>query len=337
MSPRPPLPSSVAGFVPIPIAYSSTATHILYARAHTGTKNSKGKGKAKEVAYPEGRTLFLVNVPPDATERELTVLFKAGGTVERIVFDEDREVEQLLADENDTEDEDEAMEDAEQNEDENADEEQQPRKKRKVSKEQKPVAPQVVPLPETNTRTLRRTGRTAHVVFLDASSLTRALSAPAKPRPWPLDASAPTGLARYTALYTALRPPLDVVKAHADSWMALFEFAAAQTRQRSKYKKGEAVVDDDGFTLVTRGGAYGQSVGGGVGVASKRFQETGKTSKRHRKKKEGKKEKDTFYAFQVHEKKRKGAFVVVYRWCSIEGLMYADCRIDGFEDEVGGG
>ena len=48
MSPRPPLPSSVAGFIPIPIAYSSTATHILYARAHTGTKNSRGKGKAKE-------------------------------------------------------------------------------------------------------------------------------------------------------------------------------------------------------------------------------------------------------------------------------------------------
>lgn len=69
-------------------------------------------------------------------------------------------------------------------------------------------------------------------------------------------------------------------------------------------------MDEDGFTLVTRGGAYGQAVGGGVGVASKKFMDnTGKKKDESggtRKRKKGKKEKEAFYAFQVHEKKRKG-------------------------------
>ena len=105
----------------------------------------------------------------------------------------------------------------------------------------------------------------------------------------------------------SLRPPLDVVKAHADSWMAHFEYEQARKKQQSKYKKGEAIVDEDGFTLVTRGGAYGQTVGGGVAVASKRFQREGAASgKRSRKNKKVPKEKESFYAFQIHEKKRKG-------------------------------
>ena len=69
----------------LPIAYSPSTTHILYARAHSAPKHKDSKGKQKE-ELPEGRTLFLVNVPPDATERELTVLFKSCGTVERVVF-----------------------------------------------------------------------------------------------------------------------------------------------------------------------------------------------------------------------------------------------------------
>ena len=94
--------------------------------------------------------------------------------------------------------------------------------------------------------------------------------------------------------------------------MEHFDWEQAKKKQQSKYKKGEAVVDDDGFTLVTRGGAYGQTVGGGVAIASKRFQQTGSTSKRNRKNKKEPKEKDSFYAFQIHEKKRKGAWFVYF-------------------------
>lgn len=300
------LPSSIAGFTPIPVQYSSSSTHYIYARAHTGPK--KAASESQQAALPEGRTLFLVNVPPDATEREVTLLFKQSGTVERVIFDGDglAEDEEVFSD-SDSEGEDEDMESEPEAE------QAHPRKKRKVAKEE---APQVVPLPTRTVRTLRRTGRTAHVVFLDASSLARALSAPSsgKPRAWPRDPDAPCGLAHYAAAHAALRPPLDAVKAHADSWMAHFEFVQARKRQASKYRKGEAQVDADGFTLVTRGGAYGQTVGGGVGVASKRFQQTGTASKRSRKNKKEPKEKDSFYAFQIHEKKRKELMDLKKKW-----------------------
>ena len=67
-------------------------------------------------------------------------------------------------------------------------------------------------------------------------------------------------------------------------------------------------MDDDGFTLVTRGGIYGQTVGGGVGVASKKFmkqqKETMRSGKRLKKKKDARKE--GFYDFQSREKKLQG-------------------------------
>jgi len=62
-------------------------------------------------------------------------------------------------------------------------------------------------------------------------------------------------------------------------------------------------VDEDGFTLVTRGGAYGKTLGGGIAVADKMFVAEVSKGKRAKKKKE-KREKETFYAFQVHEKRR---------------------------------
>ncbi|KAI1795102.1 ribosomal RNA-processing protein 7-domain-containing protein [Ganoderma leucocontextum] len=313
------LPTTISGFTVLPVAYSPSATHIIYARAHSASKQKNAKGKQKE-ELPEGRTLFLVNVPPDATERELTVLFKSCGTVERVVFNTGGESSpaQDAMDDDEDEDEGEGEDGGEESGDQEgsgSEDEQdghsRPKKKRKISE---PEVPKVVPLPSVPLRTLRRTGHTAYIVFLDSSSLARALKPPAKPYPWPIDRETPIGLEHYKALYAALRPPLDVVRAHADSWMEAFEHEQAKKRQESQYKKGEAIVDEDGFTLVTRGGAYGKTLGGGVGVANKRFMDvqagagdgaaTGAGGKRHRKKKENK-EKDAFYAFQIHEKKRK--------------------------------
>ncbi len=293
---------TVAGFIPLPIKYSPDSTHIIYVRAH----NASQKGKARDNGIPNGRTLFMVNVPPDATEREITYFFKSSGTVERVVFagddvDEDSQ-EELMSGESESEDE------VEQAEEEQTD--APPRKKRKLGKTSSSV-PSIVPLPVRTTRILRKTGRSAHVIFLDESSLARALGSASKQRIWAPEESIPSGIDHYIATYRSLRPPLDVVKAHANSWMEHFDWEQAKKKQQSEYKKGDAIVDDDGFTLVTRGGAYGQTVGGGVGVASKRFQREGpEGGKRHRKKKEPK-EKDAFYAFQIHEKKRKGGILVL--------------------------
>ncbi|KAJ7099726.1 ribosomal RNA-processing protein 7-domain-containing protein [Mycena epipterygia] len=293
------LPSSVAGFAILPVSYAGGSTHYIYARSHAGSKKNSSQG------LPDGRTLFLVNIPPDATERELVLLFKTCGTVEKVVFDLDPQetiVEQDDSDDGDDEDEDaaEAL---------NDETETQPRKRRRLGN--KPLPPKVIPLPSKPLRRLRHTGRSAHLVFLDASSLDRALAPQPKTRPWPASEE-PSGLAHYAALHDSLRPPLDIVREHADSAMELFEFELKQTKQKSKYRKGEAIVDEDGFTLVTRGGAYGQTLGGGVGVASKKFQENGETRARNKKKEP--KQKAGFYAFQKAEKQRNDLMELKKNW-----------------------
>ncbi|KAG5653362.1 hypothetical protein H0H81_000863 [Sphagnurus paluster] len=292
------LPTSLSGFTVVPVTYSSSSTHYIYVREHTGSK------KAAHNALPDGRTLFMVNVPPDATERELGQLFKQCGTVEKVIFDLDA-VEPHHEEDSDDEEE---ME-AEDTPGATAAEEQ-PRKRRKVAKDE---IPKLIPLPSTSLRTLRSTGRSAHLVFLDASSLQRALSSATKARPWPSIPEEPSGLAHYEAQYAALRPPLDAVREHADSAILVYEYELQKTKQKSKYRKGEAIVDEDGFTLVTRGGAYGKTLGGGVGVASKQFQRSGQTSKRNRKEKEAKEKKD-FYAFQKAEKQRSDLMNLKKRW-----------------------
>ncbi|KAH0826935.1 ribosomal RNA-processing protein 7-domain-containing protein [Lanmaoa asiatica] len=266
------LPTLISGFTIIPVTYAHS-THILYARAHLS--------KSQDIIYPKGRTLFLVNVPVDATDREISLFFKPCGMVERVVYDRDPSRAETEAE---AEVESETSPSPSPSP---SSEEPQPRSKR----QRRPT--------ESASPTVRGI---AHVIFLDGASLEKALVPSTKSRPWP-SSEEPRGLAHYAALYDAQRPPLDVVKAHADTWMERFEFDLARTKQKLEYRKGEAIVDSDGFTLVTRGGAYGQTLGGGIGVASKAFEKTGRTGSR--KKKESK-EKETFYAFQKAEKQRKG-------------------------------
>lgn len=282
-----------SGFTPIPIIYSSEVTHYIYARSHSAAK--------KNDALPVGRTLFLVNVPPDATERDFVQLFKEAGTVERVVFNTNSNEGSMHVEEEDTseEEEDDEVPEVEVPEVEG----EKLRKRRKISKDD---IPKVTPLPTVPLRTLRKTGGSAHIVFLDSSSHDRTVDSLSKPRPWPTTEE-PSGFAHYLALYDSLRPPLDIVEEHADTYMELYDYELAKNRQKSRYKKGEAIVDEDGFTLVKRGGAYGQTLGGGVHIATKKFQETGETRARNKKKE--KKEKEGFYAFQKAEKQRKGLII----------------------------
>lgn len=320
------MPQKLNDLTVLPITYSDDSVHFLYIRAH----NPGASAKAKAKSLPSGRTLFVVNVPPDATERELTLLFKSCGTIEKVVFGSPQA--DVLDNEEGNSDgsDEEGEEDMEDDEEEDIQSKGPASKRRKLDKNgrsAKLVMPQVHPLPTPPLRTLRPTGRFAYVVFLDSSSLDRALALPRQPpkktsstssppyaRPWLVDPEAPTGLAHYTALYDACRPPLDSIQSHADSSIEMYDYNVEKRKRalqkESKYKKGEAIVDEDGFTLVTRGGAYGQAVGGGVGVASKKFMGKMRKGKEEvggtRKRKKGPKEKEAFYAFQVHEKKRKG-------------------------------
>ena len=290
------MPSVISGFSIIPVSYKSPITHYIYARLHSSSKSDSSK------ILPDGRTLFLVNVPPDATERELVLFFKKSGTVEKVLFDFD--VKEPHDDVDDSDDDGEPLKEAQEEETQG-----ESSKGRLQTQKEKKAVPKVVPLPSQPLRRLRKTGLTAHVVFLDSSSLDLALASTSKPRQWPVSSEEPSGLSHYRSLYDSLRPPLDSVKAHSDSSIELYEYELAKKKQKSKYRKGEAIVDDDGFTLVTRGGAYGQTLGGGVSVASKRFQRSGETTRNRNSKKE-KKEKEGFYAFHKAEKQRSGNFFI---------------------------
>ena len=294
-----PQPFSISGFTVLPVLYNKSATHYIHARIH-----EQAKAKSRD-ALPGGRTLFLVNVPPDATERQLSLFFSYAGTIERVEFHGDSAI--------DTHEEDVSMssgEDSEIEQELEADNDiSQPQKTKKKSKENhKKRPPEVVPLPIVPLRALRRSGHNCHIVFLDSSSAESALASShiQKPRSWPTDPEVPTGLSHYLARYDAIRPPLDVIREHARTAIDLYDYQRAKDRQKSKYKKGEAIVDEDGFTLVTRGGAYGKTLGGSVAVADKRFVAEVSKGKRAKKKKE-KRDKEAFYAFQLHEKRRQGS------------------------------
>jgi ribosomal RNA-processing protein 7 len=311
------LPEKIADFIVLPLLYSKSTQHIAYLKEHT---SKPGSGKA--ALFPNGRTLFIVNIPPDATERELTLLFKSCGHVERIVIQSHTWSPEAYGPLENSEEEDEALEATEEAAvADDSDDSAHRRKRRKLSKKKnknKGPPPQVValPQPELPLRTLHHSGSSAHVIFTDTVSIPRALalgSASSNLRAWPPTAGtvSPWGLEHYAALYDAQRPSLRDVKAHADTFLEVYEYNKALTKQKSEYKKGDAIVDEDGFTLVTRGGAYGKTLGGGVGVATKQFMKEAHTSEKATSSKRSKKkpkthEKDDFYKFQSHEKKRKG-------------------------------
>ena len=291
-----PHPFPISGFTLLPVLYNKSATHYIYARVH-----ERSKGNASN-ALPVGRTLFLVNVPPDATERQLSLFFNYAGTVERVEFHDE-----FAADANEEDVSMSSGEDSEAEQDMEVDHDISQPLPKKSKENTKKRPPEVTPLPAVPLRTLRRSGQNCHVVFLDSSSAESALASShvQKPRPWPSDPEVPIGVSHYLARYEAIRPPLDIIREHARTAMDLYDYQKAKDKQKSKYKKGEAIVDEDGFTLVTRGGAYGKTLGGGVAVADKKFVVETSKGKRAKKKKE-KREKEGFYAFQLHEKKRQG-------------------------------
>ena len=295
--------ATITGFVTFQLKYFSDVIHYMYGRVHAKPKS------ALNTLYPDGRTLFLVNVPPDATQRELSVFFKKFGMVESVVFEESHAQEEDMLS---SEDEDGSGSDASSQEDAEQLQDDAPRK-RKRGKKGKEKQPVVKTLQISLVRQLRQSGCTAHVVFLDSSSLSNVFAQPQKPSPWPPSAelATPSGLAYYLAQYNVTRPPLSNVREHADTAIQAYDFAQERLKQKSKYKKGEAIVDEDGFTLVTRGGAYGKTLGGGAAVMSKRFEEE-QEGKRARKKKKVSQDKEGFYAFQVREKKLKGKVFPIF-------------------------
>ncbi|WFC98806.1 hypothetical protein MYAM1_001538 [Malassezia yamatoensis] len=171
--------SSVAGFDLVHVQYASVAhtrkpTHIMYGRPHAGSASG---------SIPGGRTLFLVNVPPDTTRGVLRDLFRKAGAIQSIVL-HDFYVQKQSQDAQYNDDSDQDS-DQDQAWDENPSSLQQ-----SATKRNKSGPPRIQPLPSLVPNVLLTSGSSAHIIFLDESSLQRAMQliqrSSAKPFVWPV-------------------------------------------------------------------------------------------------------------------------------------------------------
>lgn len=196
------------------------------------------------------------------------------------------------------------------------------RRRLKRNKGLPPSIPSVVPLPSTNPRSqpYGPSGQhIAYITFLDPVSITKIMSYTGPPIPLPTTLSSkksgaepinPTGLEYYTRLHATLRPAGEAVKQFADSSMERYDrLQSLLLTSRAKQKGAGALVDEDGFTVVVRGGRYGRTGGRGdqgtgslgVGVA--------KRGMGPKELKGGAAELTDFYKFQKVDRKRKGEFL----------------------------
>ncbi|CBQ72943.1 conserved hypothetical protein [Sporisorium reilianum SRZ2] len=292
------------GFLAVPISLPHGVKHWIYVRKHTASSSgmaSTSKSAVEEV--PAERTLFVANLPVDTTEEHVREMFGRVGGVSAVRFrrqvgveEEEEEREELGV----GEDEEEHHQIA-----------QKSGKKTKGKLERKPTVPRIVPLPPMDPRNaagsqpLLTTASSAHIVFLDALSATRALDTLHKGLRFP-SASTPTGLPLLLAQYTLARPPLPTIHTHTTSTIALYTYRKAHPLPRRAGVRGVTLgpdgelLDEDGFIIVQRSGKYGRAGasvegGGSVGVARGGYVE------REKKKSTG---LEDFYRFQVRERKR---------------------------------
>ncbi|CAO1636662.1 unnamed protein product [Jaminaea pallidilutea] len=192
-------PRKIAGFHVLPLTLDAGTTHYLYCRPHTGKAKQDAPSTSAAALLPPGRTLFVANLPVDATDRHLRRLFQKAGRVESVVIRQRAAVGEQLVQEDEAESEvsesDEgANEDPKEQEslgiDGTTTAAEQPRRMKKSAKreqQKKPQPPALVPLPLLNPRgqdAFLQTGKSAHVVFLESSGVERALEMVQRPRKW---------------------------------------------------------------------------------------------------------------------------------------------------------
>jgi ribosomal RNA-processing protein 7 len=334
-------PLKISSFTVLPLAYPSNSVlpsssssksftaHYLYIRAHAPTSvpaglmehEAEGKDQAEQ---EESRTLFVANLPTDATEESLRGLFGGVGPIEEVRFIGAGAHKGLMKGEDDEDEEDAPDEESSSEEESEVESEVEvdedgfvtvgggggggkgKKGNKSMMKLSKPTAvtaaaPKITPLFSSSLPlTSRPTCSSALITYLSALSLSRALSTlpSSKPRPYvpnPSTSGPISALSHYLTRHTHYRPPLSTIKSHADTSLAHHEHLKSVELARLTRAGQQEIVDEDGFTLVVRGGKYGRNlVGGGVGVASKSWD---KVKEEETAKKKKSKELNDFYRY----------------------------------------
>ncbi|WFD25827.1 hypothetical protein MNAN1_000793 [Malassezia nana] len=308
-----PKETDLAGFQLTPVSYGENAQgenilHYMYIRAHTST------GDKDEL--PNGRTLFVVNVPVDASRETLRNLFRKAGAVESVQI---HNVSGRTRQEDVDDDDDTALVATSSTD----------------TPDGKQAPPQVTPLPPLAPQDFLASCSSAHIVFVDESSLGRALQLPrrlaAKPYVWPQPAarqgrngSSDTralGLPFFLARFRMHRPPHEIVKQHVDSAIARYTWIRRHPQwlldqrlqgdtktsmgvgiQAASVGPNGELLDEDGFVIVQKGNRYGRSgtEDNTFAAITPEFEE----ELRQNPDKKKSKELTDFYRFQFREKKR---------------------------------
>jgi ribosomal RNA-processing protein 7 len=276
------IPQSISGFTVLPLTLpaikslptSTPTTHFLYIRPHAPSNPS---------ATTE-QSLFISNLPIDATETSIRTLFAeqlGGSRVASVEFDSSVPAAQVVK----------------RWKTENSGENRGKKRKR----DEDVVAEGVLEdeqsaLPKTWDKELRRSGGCAVVVFVDRPSAQGAMKAVERAARKGIElkwaGEDALGLQRYKTHHTLTFPSRDALQASINAYLTQFNRTElARNRIRSKQR---SVPDEDGFVTVVRGGR--------AGPARLEEAEAKKQELEERQKKKGAKE--DFYRFQVREKRK---------------------------------
>lgn len=313
-------PTSVADFAILPLSLPTLpnlpsscadAKHYLYVKPHTPA----------QAVESSPRSLFLANVPIDATETNLRTLFAdhlGGARVESVQFDASIpavvEHKRFKSEELRGGKKDDAQ--ASRGTKRKREDERHGKGGKKEMVAEGVVEDEDSALPRIWDNEIRRSGSGAVVIFLDRASMKGAWSAVQKTAkegkaiPWAgseavgvertilTSASAIhsilTPITGYKSHLKLAHPPASVLAATTNAYLAQFD--AAQNIRNRALAHLRSVPDEDGFVTVTRGG------GRSAPVARLEIAQQKQAELEERKTKKG--SLDGFYRFQNREKRK---------------------------------
>ncbi|KAF9210945.1 Ribosomal RNA-processing protein 7 [Podila verticillata] len=259
--------------------------HYLYFKKHESPK--------ADPKTPKDRTLFVLNVPVDATEDHFRDLFKPYGRIAAVHFIS------RIHDTSLTKEEREHQEELERLEREAFAEEEANAGKKGAKKGKKNA--KLEDHHHHHHRTLYASGSQAYVVFLEEQELAKALTMKRKKRSWIDTGSEDTkltslGVSKWIQEYHHKRPAPAALQTKVDDYMDKFERSEYEAEQAALARHN--VMDEDGFTLVTSAkGTKGANSDGVISIKAVKAEDV-----KHIKPK--KKELQDFYRFQMREAKR---------------------------------
>ncbi|KAJ4375691.1 hypothetical protein N0V86_007224 [Didymella sp. IMI 355093] len=292
MAPEKPLkrkaPATVSDFTILPLALSTlpglpashTSTHhYLYIKPH----------EPSAYTATADRSLFLANIPIDASEAGIRALFASqlgGARVESVEFDSSVPAAPLHK--------------RWKSERRDEEEEEQRGKKRKRN-DVEIVAEGVMEdeesaLPSLWSSEVRRSGSAAVVVFVDKRSARGALkeiqSAVKNGRTVEWKAGSGLGVERYKSHLNLIHPSASALQSSINAYLS--QFSTLETQRAKLMKHARTVPDEDGFITVARGGRAGPA----------RIEEAEKKKAELEERRKNNGVKDDFYRFQNREKRK---------------------------------